>query len=55
MDGINHSSRNRGLMVPGLIRKRFHGVPHYLVEAKEEPGNYNVVQIVRPYKRLIVI
>ena len=29
----------------GLIRKRFHGVPHYLVEAKEEPGNYNVVQI----------
>jgi len=29
----------------GLIRKRFDGVPHYLVEAKEEPGNYNVVQI----------
>jgi dTDP-4-dehydro-6-deoxy-alpha-D-glucopyranose 2,3-dehydratase len=29
----------------GLIRQRFDGVPHYLVEAKEEPGNYNVVQI----------
>lgn len=29
----------------GLIRKRFHGVPHYLVEGKEEPGNYNTVQI----------
>ena len=29
----------------GLIRKRFRGVPHYLVEAKEEPGNYNIVQI----------
>lgn len=29
----------------GLIRKRFDGVPHYLVEAKEEPGNYNIVQI----------
>jgi oxidase EvaA len=29
----------------GIIRKRFSGIPHYLVEAKEEPGNYNVVQI----------
>lgn len=29
----------------GLIRQRFDGVPHYLVEGKEEPGNYNVVQI----------
>jgi oxidase EvaA len=29
----------------GLIRKRIHGTPHYLVEAKAEPGNYNIVQI----------
>jgi oxidase EvaA len=29
----------------GLIRKRIDGVPHYLVEAKAEPGNYNIVQI----------
>jgi len=29
----------------GLLRKRFDGIPHYLIEAKEEPGNYNVVQI----------
>ena len=29
----------------GLIRKRINDVPHYLVEAKEEPGNYNIVQI----------
>jgi len=29
----------------GLIRKRFDGVPQYLIEAKEEPGNYNIVQI----------
>ncbi len=29
----------------GLIRKRFDGVPHYLIEAKAEPGNYNIVQI----------
>lgn len=29
----------------GLIRQRFDGVPHYLIEAKEEPGNYNIVQI----------
>ena len=29
----------------GLIRKRINGIPHYLVEAKAEPGNYNIVQI----------
>ena len=29
----------------GLIRKRFSGIPHYLCEAKEEPGNYGKVQI----------
>ncbi|WP_075185478.1 NDP-hexose 2,3-dehydratase family protein [Teredinibacter haidensis] len=29
----------------GLVRQRIDGVPHYLVEAKEEPGNYNVAQI----------
>jgi len=29
----------------GLVRKRIEDVPHYLVEAKEEPGNYNIVQI----------
>ncbi len=29
----------------GLIRKRFDSIPYYLVEAKEEPGNYNKVQI----------
>ena len=29
----------------GLIRKRFNGVPHYLCEAKEEPGNYGLLQI----------
>jgi len=29
----------------GLIRKRFFGIPHYLCEAKEEPGNYGKVQI----------
>lgn len=29
----------------GMIRTRFKGVPHYLVEAKAEPGNYKTVQI----------
>lgn len=29
----------------GIIKKRFNGVPHYLCEAKEEPGNYGKVQI----------
>ena len=28
----------------GVIRKRFDGVPHYLLEAKFEPGNVNLVQ-----------
>ncbi|MBD3612258.1 MAG: NDP-hexose 2,3-dehydratase family protein [Hydrogenovibrio crunogenus] len=29
----------------GIVRKRFRGIPHYLCEAKEEPGNYGKVQI----------
>lgn len=29
----------------GLVRKRFSNVPYYLIEAKVEPGNYNLVQI----------
>lgn len=29
----------------GIIRKRFLGVPHYLCEAKVEPGNYGLVQL----------
>jgi len=29
----------------GLIRKRINDIPHYLVEAKAEPGNPNIVQI----------
>ena len=29
----------------GIIKKRFNDIPHYLCEAKEEPGNYGKVQI----------
>lgn len=29
----------------GLIRKKINGLPHYLTEAKFEPGNYNKIQI----------
>jgi oxidase EvaA len=29
----------------GILRKRFDGVPHYLIEAKAEPGNYEIVQM----------
>ena len=29
----------------GIIRKRIDGVPHYLIEAKAEPGNYERVQM----------
>jgi len=31
--------------VLGLIRKRFDGIPHYLCEAKFEPGNYGGCQL----------
>tara|TARA_B100001778_G_C18596620_1_gene635056 strand:- start:1673 stop:2443 length:771 start_codon:yes stop_codon:yes gene_type:complete len=29
----------------GVIRQKIDGLPHYLVEAKQEAGNYNIVQI----------
>lgn len=29
----------------GILRKRFHGIPHYLIEAKAEPGNYEKIQM----------
>ena len=29
----------------GLIRKKINGIPHYLINAKAEPGNYNSVQL----------
>jgi len=29
----------------GILRKRFSGVPHYLIEAKAEPGNYQIIQM----------
>ncbi|MDB2543615.1 NDP-hexose 2,3-dehydratase family protein [Woeseiaceae bacterium] len=29
----------------GIVRQRFSGVPHYLCEAKMEPGNYGKVQL----------
>lgn len=29
----------------GLIRQKFKGIPHYLCEAKMEPGNYGKVQL----------
>jgi oxidase EvaA len=31
--------------VLGLLRQRFRGVPHYLLEAKAEPGNYQRLQL----------
>ncbi len=29
----------------GILRKRFGGIPHYLVEAKAEPGNHELIQL----------
>ena len=30
--------------IAGIVRKQFNGIPHYLLEAKFEPGNYGKVQ-----------
>lgn len=29
----------------GILKQRFSGIPHYLIEAKMEPGNYDKVQL----------
>ena len=29
----------------GLVRALIDGVPHYLIDAKFEPGNYNDIQL----------
>ena len=29
----------------GILRQRFQGIPHYLIEAKAEPGNYQSLQL----------
>ncbi len=29
----------------GLVRKKINDIPHYLIEAKFEPGNYNLIQL----------
>jgi len=29
----------------GILRQRFQGIPHYLIEAKAEPGNYESLQL----------
>lgn len=29
----------------GILSKRFEGIPHYLIEAKAEPGNYGKLQL----------
>ena len=28
----------------GLLRRRINGIPHYLIEAKAEPGNLDKIQ-----------
>ncbi len=40
---IKESNFDGGIV--GLIRKRINDIPYYLVEAKAEPGNYNLIQI----------
>lgn len=40
---ITEIDQDGGLL--GLLRQRIFGVPHYLVEAKAEPGNYRLIQL----------
>ena len=40
---VKQTNLNGGII--GLVRKKINGIPHYLVEAKFEPGNYNKIQI----------
>ena len=36
--------------IVGIIRKKFYGLPHYLLESKIEPGNYKKAQISPCYQ-----
>ena len=40
---IKQVGYNGGII--GLVRSNIKGIPHYLVDAKYEPGNYNQIQI----------
>ena len=37
--------KNSPSAIIGILRKRFNDVPHYLIEAKAEPGNFKFTQI----------
>ena len=40
---IKQINYNGGII--GLVRSNIDGVPHYLIDAKYEPGNYNEIQL----------
>jgi oxidase EvaA len=40
---IKQVGYNGGII--GLVRSNINGIPHYLIDAKYEPGNYNQIQI----------
>jgi oxidase EvaA len=40
---IKQINYNGGII--GLVRANINGVPHYLIDAKYEPGNYNDIQL----------
>ena len=40
---IKQVNYNGGII--GLVRSNINGVPHYLIDAKYEPGNYNEIQL----------
>ena len=40
---LKQKNLNGGII--GLVRKKINNIPHYLIEAKFEPGNYNLIQL----------
>tara|TARA_B100000945_G_C20365732_1_gene589514 strand:- start:573 stop:1337 length:765 start_codon:yes stop_codon:yes gene_type:complete len=40
---LSEVTQDGGLL--GLVRSYIKGLPHYLIEAKFEPGNYNLIQL----------
>ena len=40
---LKEKNNNGGIV--GIIRKKINGIPHYLIEAKAEPGNPDLIQI----------
>ena len=39
----------------GMLSQRFDNIPHYLIEAKAEPGNYEKLQLSPTYSNVLLV